>query len=293
MPALVAILLAACGAGGPGAGGTGTGEAEQPPAASQPDPQLYEGNGMVCEDGTGGPLLWLGGARALLAGPPECGGVPLVNWDWQAVEGEETAGTKVWGSYHVVGSYDGETFAVTEAGPYEDDSSAFGTDPDFTSPCDEPAGGWVVPDPAHNTQNEAHRVSEYARSQPGYVASWVNHLEPDRLEFSPVLVNVVFTGDAERHEAEIRKVWDGPLCVVARRRNLLEELVEAPGCSGAQEIGVGDDPPSLPVVLAEPGDDHRVDVILCHQLRNRPQRGFRAAAHDGRAHRVGDTGILE
>jgi hypothetical protein len=39
-----------------------------------------------------------------------------------------------------------------------------------------------------------------------------------------VIVNAVFTGDAELHEAEIRKVWDGPLCVVARDVPTAREL---------------------------------------------------------------------
>jgi hypothetical protein len=219
--ALLALLPAACGTDGPSAG-TGTTAREQPRVEPDPD-RLYEGNGAVCDDGKSGPMLWLGGFP-LIKAPLPCGGIPLVNWDWQAVKGEETddAGT-IWGSYHVVGEYEGETFAVTEVGPYEDES-AFGSNPDTTSPCDEPLGGWVVPDPAHNTQNEVGRAGEYARSQPEYVASWVTHLEPDRFEFSPVIFNVIFTRDVTRHEAEIRKVWEGPLCVVARDAPTAREL---------------------------------------------------------------------
>lgn len=191
---------------------------------SEPDPsQLYEANGMVCDDGTRGPLLWLGATRMVL-GPPQCGGIPLVNWDWRAVDGEETAGGTTSGTYHVEGTYNGETLAVTDVGPYEDDSSVFGTDPDTTSPCDEPEGGWAVPDSAHNTQNDVGAAAAYARSQPDYVTSWNTHLEPALLEFGPVIVNAVFTGDAELHEAEIRKVWDGPLCVVARDVPTAREL---------------------------------------------------------------------
>jgi hypothetical protein len=212
----LAMLVGACGADGPNAAGPSTAVEEPPPVASEPDPgKLYEANGMVCDDGTRDPLLWLGGILMIL-GPPRCGGIPLVNWDWQAVEGEKTAGGTISGSYHVVGRYDGETFAVTDVGPYENDPSAFGTDPDTTSPCQEPKGGWAVPDPARNTQNDVGAAAAYARSQPDYVTSWNTHLEPALLEFGPVIVNVVFTGDADLHETEIRKVWHGPLCVVAR-----------------------------------------------------------------------------
>jgi hypothetical protein len=222
--AVLALLLAACGADGPNAAGPITVAEEPPPVISEPDPgQLYEANGMVCEDGTRGPLLWLGGIRLIL-GPQPCGGIPLVNWNWRAVEGEETAGGTTSGSYHVVGLYDGETFTVTDVGPYEYDPSALGTDPDTTSRCEEPEGGWAVPDPGHNTQNDVGGAAAYARSQPDYVTSWNTHLEPARLEFGPVIFNAVFTGDAERHEARIRKVWDGPLCVVARDVPTAREL---------------------------------------------------------------------
>lgn len=42
--------------------------------------------------------------------------------------------------------------------------------------------------------------------------------------FGPVIVNAVFTGDRERHEAEIRSVWGGPLCVVEREVPTADEL---------------------------------------------------------------------
>jgi hypothetical protein len=216
-------LLAACGAGAPGASPTGADEAGRP-AASLPDQRgLYEANAFVCDEGTRGPLLWLGGIRLSL-GPQPCGGIPLVNWDWQAVEGKEAEGGTISGSYHVVGWYDGATFAVTDVGPYEDDLSAFGTDPDTASACEEPKGGWAVPDAAHNTQNDVHRAVAYTRSQPDYSTSWNTHLEPALLEFGPVIFNAVFTGDRERHEAEIRKVWPGPLCVVERDVPTASEL---------------------------------------------------------------------
>jgi hypothetical protein len=235
--AALALLLAACGAHGPNAGGVSTAADERPPVVSEPHrDQLYEANGMVCEDGTRGPLLWLGGIRLVL-GPQPCGGIPLVNWDWRTVEGEETAGGTTSGTYHVEGTYDGDTLAVTEVGPYEEDPDAFGTDPDTASPCDEPDGGWVVPNPAHNTQNYVGAAAAYARSQPDYVSSWNTHLEPARAEFGPVIVNAVFTGDAELHEAEIRKVWDGPLCVVARDVATARELA---GIRSEVEAGLDD-----------------------------------------------------
>ena len=46
--------------------------------------------------------------------PPQCSGIPLENWEWDAVEGSESSGDVTWGAYAVQGTYDGETFTVTQ-----------------------------------------------------------------------------------------------------------------------------------------------------------------------------------
>jgi hypothetical protein len=267
----LALLLAACGTGTSSVGDTDTVETEHP-AASQPEPaQLFEGNGMVCEDGTRGPRLWLGGVLAIL-GPQPCHGIPLVNWDWRAVEGETSEGGTISGGYHVVGRYDGKSFAVTEVGPYEDDPSAFGTDPDDTSPCDEPEEGWAVPDPAHNTQNDVGAAAAYARSQPDYSTSWNTHLEPALLEFSPVVVNVVFTGNAERYEAEIRKLWDGPLCVVERDVPTARELARI-----RKEVEAGLDDLGLEMLWSGgPGVEPVIEIGVVADLSGKAQAALDA-----------------
>ena len=218
---LVVLVLGACGAGGPGDSEVATPPASTPAPAAE---RVYEADTLVLERRGGlghprhGPMLCLGGV--LLSYPPQCGDVPIANWDWGAVAGEETASGASWGQYHVVGTYDGEIFAVTDVGPHRDDSPQFGSEVDFSSPCPEPAGGWVLPDPKQATQQEASGASGYAESQPDIVNSWVTHLDPanpgeTRLdEFDPVIFNAVFAGDVERHEAEIRKRWPGPLCVI-------------------------------------------------------------------------------
>ncbi len=227
---LSALFLTACGADEPVAIGVSTGESERPtPTLPDPDPgQLYEADGTVLEqgDGTGspahGPELCLGG-MLLTSLPPQCGGVPLANWDWAAVEGEESAAGTTWGAYHVVGTYDGEVFTVSRVGAAG--SERYDDTYRYENPCPEPEGGWVVPDPKHNTQEDVGAARAYATKQADYVISWVDHLvEPSAdsvdenglEEFGPVVFVAVFTGDAESHEAEIRKLWNGPLCVVAR-----------------------------------------------------------------------------
>ena len=158
-----------------------------------------------------GAKLCLGGVRLSL--PPQCAGIPVANWDWAAVGAEESRGGTTWGDYHVVGTYDGEVFTVIRA---EAPARSFEDPYRYELPCPEPEGGWVAPDPPHNTQNDVAGARAYAGRQPDHVSSWVEHLEPEREEFGPVVFVAVFTGDAERHEAELRKVWSGPLCVVGR-----------------------------------------------------------------------------
>jgi hypothetical protein len=211
------LFVAACGAGDPPSSA-----ADEPaPTISGPDPnQLYEVNTTVLEDRTHGPMLCLSGILESL--PPQCGNVPIANWDWPAVPGAERRCGTIWGNYHVVGSYDGTTFTFTDVGPYEDDLSTSPTDPDLSSPCPEPPGGWSGLEQA--TQEDARPAADYGRSQPDYVTSWVTHLEPEEAEFGPVIVNAVFTGDRERHEAEMRKVWSGPLCVIERDVPTADEL---------------------------------------------------------------------
>jgi hypothetical protein len=45
--------------------------------------------------------------------PPQCSGPELTGWDWDAVEGEETASGVTWGTYAVWGDWDGTRLAVT------------------------------------------------------------------------------------------------------------------------------------------------------------------------------------
>ncbi len=216
---LLVLVFSACGAGEPGV------VEVSPPTATVLTPvPVYEADGTVLAQRgetlfpKHGPMLCLGAMA--MSYPPQCGDVPIANWDWDAVEGEETASGATWGQYHVVGTYDGETFTVTEVGSYADDPPRFGSEVDFSSPCPEPAGGWVLPDPKQATQQDASGASAYAASEPDIVNSWVTHFDPSSPgdaeldEFDPVIFNAVFTGDIERHEAEIRKRWPGPLCLV-------------------------------------------------------------------------------
>ncbi|MDY0912312.1 hypothetical protein [Rathayibacter festucae] len=71
-----------------------------------------------------GPVLCLGVVGESFI--PVCDGPPVTGWDWNAVDQNEASGGTRWGSYDVVGSWDGSHFTLTErpvpAAPATDDA---------------------------------------------------------------------------------------------------------------------------------------------------------------------------
>jgi hypothetical protein len=226
-PVLLALVAAACGAGDPDV-------PDEPRSATVPkvDPeQLYEANATVLDDADG-PRLCVGGVEDSL--PPQCGGLPLGGWDWAAVEGEESVSGSTWGDFHVVGTFDGETFTVIESAPYDRGAADRGREFDFSTPCLEPAGGWVAVDPSRAADSDFAAGASAAQARPDYVALWVDYagdFTDDELarrlnEGKPVLqiMNVVVAEDAAAAETAIREVWGGPLCVTQREGHTAKEL---------------------------------------------------------------------
>ncbi len=270
-----ALWLTACGAGDPAGVGVSTSRGDElPPTVATSDPaQLYEGDATVLE-AEEGPMLCLGGAMPAIY-PPQCGDLPVTNWDWAAVEGEESDMGVTWGDFHVVGTLEGEAFTVTEVGPSDPGEEDYGTYPDFTSPCPEPAGGWVDIEPGLASERDFERGSSRARRLPDFVVLWVRYVgnpTPEEMEqfdlegkpYPQRIVNVIVTDDAGAAEGAIREVWGGPLCVTRREGHTEKELMairaeaerwleeevglqmtwsqEGPLGRGAAEVGVWIDP---------------------------------------------------
>jgi len=165
-----------------------------------PNATRYETNATVLQEREGSAKLCLGVDESR---PPQCDGLPFTNWDWGAVEGEESLRGVSWGEYHVVGTYDGTSFTLTEVpGPPELQPDEFGP---IDTPCEEPAGGWPVPDPSKASDPDFRRATNVAESEPDFSGAWIDG--------SPTVLTLAFTGDLERHDAEIRRDWGGPLCV--------------------------------------------------------------------------------
>jgi hypothetical protein len=127
-----------------------------------------------------------------------------------------------------VGTYDGERFTVVATGPPQPPAEEKG-DP-IDTPCPEPEGGWAAPDPTRASEADRDAARRAAEAEPDFSGLWIDHVEenpdPEKAEaYEPgyVILNVAFTGDVERHTAELRELWGGPLCVVQHERTY-EEL---------------------------------------------------------------------
>ena len=199
------------------------------PAAQRPAQQRYQTTATVLQDKSHGPELCLSGVLDSL--PPQCGGVPVTNWRWDQVDGEESRNGTTWGVYRVVGTYDGTSFTVVETGaperqPPPSAQERFEDEP--KTPCQEPEGGWKVPDPAHRSERYLEPVSKAAEAEPDFAGLWLSYLGPmgDNVAEDPgeFVLNVAFTGDLARHETQLRSRWGGRLCVTRQQRTYRELL---------------------------------------------------------------------
>lgn len=227
------LVLAGCGQPPPGAAPGTTDEA--PTRGPAPAGALTTRSPATVLDAGDGAQVCLGGVMESM--PPQCRGVPLAGWDWADHEGAyEEAGAVRWGDFTVTGTFDGTTLTVTDALP-----GALGTGTgdvprrDVGPPCPEPAGGWAD-DPLPLVAHE--EVLAAARARADYAGGWVTHRDPRPAEeidqlvaddpgagLVPPVVTIRVTGDPAAAEADLRPLWDGPLCVTTAERTEAE-LVE-------------------------------------------------------------------
>ena len=211
---VLGLLASACAERSPAADTPATPEA---PAASG----RYQATVTVLE-GRGKPPHMCWNIRTSL--PPGCGDVPLTNWSWDDVEGEERMGGVTWGEYHLIGTYDGEAFTVEETGPPRQPDES--PDDEIVTPCPEPDGGWQTTDPSRATEAHLETISAGIADEPDHAGLWIDYLgDPPTEESSNagrIVLTVAVTGDVERHRSEISEVWGGPLCVVEFERTHAE-----------------------------------------------------------------------
>lgn len=175
----------------------------------------YEATGTVLEDRSHGPELCLG--PVLTSDPIQCGGLPLVGWDWDAVEGEDDRhGTKTVGA-HVRGRWDGMRFTLTAppGPPRPIRQELLAGTYDFRPACDPPDGDSGAGDEGW----EGTAVVQH----PDLVAIWVS--DPGGPWDGPFTGNVVVRpGAAAEITALVRGSYRGLLCVVERDLPTMREL---------------------------------------------------------------------
>jgi hypothetical protein len=256
VPAVLALLLGACGEVAPPSADAPAESPTTPPTPTKPtaSPGLVRGIGTVLDDGDG-PELCLGPIMSSL--PPQCGGPRLAGWDWSTVESAHRAGVR-WTvpEYVVTGTFDGTTFAVTGPPLRSEDydgprpARSYEQETRLATPCPEPEGGWRPVDPARTSHRTLQQVARAAEHLDGYAGLWwdqsVNpaHADPGAEPASMndpqrLVVNVRVVGDTAAAETELRKVWGGALCVSAATRTAAElrriqtEVARVPGLLAA------------------------------------------------------------
>jgi hypothetical protein len=269
------LLLSACAARDPDPG--------QPGQAAQGPEQRYETTATVLESPDHGPELCLGFVGDSF--PPQCGGLPIPNWRWTQVQGEESRIGTTWGAYHLVGTYVGASFtliAADRAAPVPPPSPAEQSKDALKTPCPEPAGGWPVSDPAKASRQEMDAARRVAAAQPDFAGLWLSSLEPiaNNLAEDPgeVVLNVAFTGDLQQHATELRRRWGGRLCVTRHQRTMAQLRRIQRELTGAAGKHLG-----LRVLSSVPSNDHNVldlhVVALNAQTRQAIQERYGGAVH--------------
>jgi hypothetical protein len=119
----------------------------------------------VLQKGDGPPELCLGGVAESL--PPQCGGPEIAGWDWDAVEADSAQGT-TWGEYAVEGTWDGETFRLTEAAAAPAERPVSPDDPRL----DPDNAGAVGPD---TPESEADELQNEVFDHLGGLSGWIEN----------------------------------------------------------------------------------------------------------------------
>lgn len=210
--------------------------------------------------------LCLGGVLTSL--PPQCGGPRLLGFDWAEHRGDfERAAGVTFGDFLVEGHYDGARFTATRVVAAKDFVEPDrGDEPERTTPCPAPPGGWRVLDPARTTEQTMERVFAAAQKLPGYADAWMDSsrnpmteekakTEEDYFAMNDpayATVNVRVTKDVAGAEKTLRKIWGGALCVSGAAhtdrelRNVQAQLAK------------------LPAVLSAGGGDGVVEVYVTY-----------------------------
>lgn len=238
---LAGVLLAATAGCGDDAGDT----LRTAPSAGE---KRYEGTFTVLESPAHGPELCANVADSY---PPQCGGVPITNWDWDAVDDAESSNGTTWGAWHVVGTYgDGALTLTDRPGPPQPGAGATS---DFSPACDQPEA--VDPDAGEEAWMTATEDLPVDRIE-GLVTIWVTGSGRQDEDF---VVNVVVRpGSGAAATAAVRDRYAGPLCVVERDlpteaelRAVQDELLDEDAKAAVGQVQSASSDPQRGAVVAQ------------------------------------------
>ena len=220
----------------------GTAAPDESPTEVAADEIVYARSATLIQQGDEEPQLCLG--MVLQSLPPQCGGPVLVGLDWDDVADAETVGGVTFGSGWVVGTFDGETFTLTQPVSTDPPAGAQLPTDEWTPPpalCEDPYRGGTEGGYATETfpegevlgpdgQSAASLLQERAMALPGYVELFVSDGHSE--------MNVLLTegSDVEAAHASLREVWSGWLCVEAK-----DVLSNAEGQAASQALSDGND----------------------------------------------------
>jgi hypothetical protein len=207
---LAGILTAnACGSSGP----------RQDQAPESP---TYEAEAFVLDDPGRDPVMCLGSFADSL--PPQCDGTPLAGWDWDTVEGRGDGAAFDVGIFpprrhlrrddvHGAGSGAAEAAGRVGRRPRQRGVRPSRRGVDLAGYLEGRRRGRSRPDAGDGGRARLRRALDRLRRRAGGRGT----VEP-----GGIIANVAFTGDLERHTAQIRERWGGPLCVVQYERTYAE-----------------------------------------------------------------------
>ena len=174
--------------------------------------QLWTGTATLLQL-SGGDVFLCGGGVLTSLPPAGCGGAVVRGLDPMTVDGAEryANGTITTPSVRLVGTWDGHALTVTQPAERRDPDPPAGQAGVPEPSCPEPEGGWPF-----DRVDEAGwgRVQEYAAAQPDAGVA--------RVDRSQRILTMPFTGDLDRHRADIAEIYDGPVCVEAVERSQRE-----------------------------------------------------------------------
>jgi hypothetical protein len=244
-----------------------------PPPAGTTAQQRYEVDAMVLEDAQHGPELCVYPVASVVtpSSAPGCAGPPVVGWDWSKAPDPQRAAGTTYGKYHLVGTYDGAAFTLTEPpAAYREPSAR--PQPDVTTPCPTPPGGWRITNPSRvRSIDDFNAFRSAAQSSAEYAGIWIDLKTPTKSAVTGFgIVNVAFTGGVDAHRLQLAALWGGPLCVLQRPHayseleKVRDELAGAAGQKlGLQIITVGPDDAAdtvgARVIAATPATQRAVD----------------------------------